>query len=307
MKSKKITPAALVALQDALTHIYWYKPDLRTFLLSAIENRALVGSLNWDKSNPKRNIVRDLVNYMARNEGQYQDDLVRLIVEVCRITDFTHLERLEDGHIKAQNARHAVAGLRTLASSHVYLANELREAEKRRQESKEKIHEVTAVSERLDELKTDYYSLLSASDGQRRGYQLEKLLKDLFDLFDLDPKASFRNTGEQIDGAFTFDGTDYLFEAKWQQQMVNAADLDSLAGKLRRKLDNTLGLYLSINGYSEEGIEAHASGKKVVLLMDGADLMAVLEKRIPLPEMLLRKRRHAAQTGGIYLKIFDVL
>lgn len=42
-----------------------------------------------------------------------------------------------------------------------------------------------------------------------------------------------------------------------------------------------------------------------MLLMDGADLMAVLDNRIPLPDMLLRKRRHAAQTGEIFLRIFD--
>ncbi|MET0625895.1 MAG: hypothetical protein ABW250_23375 [Pyrinomonadaceae bacterium] len=103
MSRKKIAPAALVALQDALTHTYWYKPDLRSFLISVIENRAIVGSLNWSDS--KRNIVRDLVNYMASHEAQFQEDLVRLIVEVCRITDFSHLERLDDGKVKAQNGR----------------------------------------------------------------------------------------------------------------------------------------------------------------------------------------------------------
>jgi hypothetical protein len=305
MKSKKITPAALVALQDALTHIYWYKSDLRSFLTSVIENRAIVNFPNWDDR--KRNIVRELVTYLARNEDQYQADLVRLIVEVCRMTDFSHLQRLEDGATKEQEARLAVQALRTHAASHIHLANELREAKKRRQESREKLERVTAVSERLDELKATYFALLADDDSNRRGYQLEKLLRDLFELFDLDPKASFRNTGEQIDGGFTFDGTDYLFEAKWQKGMVNAADLDTLSGKLSRKLDNTLGLFLSINGYSQDGVEAHASGKRVMLLMDGADLMAVLEKRIPLPDLLLRKRRHAAQTGEIYLRIFETL
>lgn len=70
---------------------------------------------------------------------------------------------------------------------------------------------------------------------------LERILRSLFELFDLDPRASFKIVGEQIDGAFSFDGTDYLFEGKWQQELVGAAELDGLAGKLSRKLDNTLG------------------------------------------------------------------
>jgi len=83
------------------------------------------------------------------------------------------------------------------------------------------------------------------------------LLRSLFELCDLDPRASFKIVGEQIDGAFTFEATDYLFEGKWQQELVSAGDLDVLAGKLSRKLDNTLGLFLSINGFSEDGVKAH--------------------------------------------------
>ena len=136
---------------------------------------------------------------------------------------------------------------------------------------------------------------------------MEKLLRRLFEIFDLDPKASFKITGEQIDGAFTFDSTDYLFEGKWQKELVAAADLDSLAGKLGRKLDNTLGLFLSINGFSPDGVAAYSSGRKLMLLMDGGDLMAVLEQRIDFVDLLRRKRRHASQTGEIYLPIMNDL
>ena len=118
-------------------------------------------------------------------------------------------------------------------------------------------------------------------------------------------QASFRNIGEQIDGAFTLDGTDYLFEAKWQEYPTNASDLDAFAGKISRKLDNTLGLFLSINGYSEEAVKIHSRGRSTILLMDGTDLMAVLEGRIDFVTLLIRKRRHAAQTGNIYFRILD--
>jgi hypothetical protein len=130
---------------------------------------------------------------------------------------------------------------------------------------------------------------------------------DLFELFDLDPKASFRNTGEQIDGAFSLEGTDYLFEAKWQQELVNATALDAFASKVRRKLENTLGAFLSINGFSPDGIAAHSAGGAVIILIDGADLMAVLEERIDFVSLLLRKKRHAAQTGNIYLRVQEIL
>ena len=137
---------------------------------------------------------------------------------------------------------------------------------------------------------------LLKADVQKRGYQLEKLLRDLFELFDLDPKASFKIIGEQIDGAFTFDGIDYLSRPAEAGQ-VDPGALDRFDGKIRRKLENTLGLFVAINGFSETAVGTHSGGRPTMILMDGADLWAVLEARIPLTEMLRRKRRHAAQTG----------
>jgi len=45
--SKKIAPAALMALKEALTHIYWYKSDLRSFLSHALNEPSLLSRLNW--------------------------------------------------------------------------------------------------------------------------------------------------------------------------------------------------------------------------------------------------------------------
>ena len=154
----------------------------------------------------------------------------------------------------------------------------------------------------LEALKTRFGEIAISSDHAKRGYELERFMRDLFSLFDLDPRASFKITGEQLDGAFFFEGLDYLFEAKWQDKPAAATDMDSLIGKIRRKLDNTLGLFLSISGFSDEATSAVSSGRRLILLMDGTDLIAVLENRIDLQEMIRRKRRHAAQTGGILLQ-----
>ena len=125
--------------------------------------------------------------------------------------------------------------------------------EERRRKTHEQMLRTSAVRSKLEALTKEYYNLLGEKDPQQRGYQLEKIIWELFELFDLDPRASFKIVGEQIDGAFTFESTDYLFEGKWHQEPIGAADLDVLAGKLGRKLDNTLGLFLSVNGFSDDG------------------------------------------------------
>ena len=149
--------------------------------------------------------------------------------------------------------------------------------------------------------------LISSSDPQGRGFDLERLMYELFELFDLDPKASFKNLGEQLDGAFSLDGTEFLFEAKWHKELVNKASLAAFSDKVRTKLENTLGVFLSINGFSPDGVTAHQAGGASILLMDGGDLMAVLEERIDFVSLLLRKKRHAAQTGNIYYPFYQMV
>ncbi len=303
--TKKIAPAALQCLKDALTNVYWYKSELRSFLSHALSDPAVLARLNWQDY--KRNIVATLVDHLARNEDVYQRDLVRLMDEVSRVDDFSHLERLEEGKQKAEAAKKSVVALRKQMAGFKEIRDEEKDAERRRQAAHQRLLRVNAVQVKLKEITSELLLLLGSDEPQKRGFRLEKVLKELFQLFDLDPKASFRIVGEQIDGAFSFEGTDYLLEAKWQQEPIGAAELDGMAGKLSRKLDNTLGLFLSINGYSEDAVKAHSSGRRLVILMDGSDLMAVLEGRIDLVQLLLRKRRHASETGNIYLRIHEIL
>jgi len=303
--AKKIAPASIQALKEALTLVYWYKSELRSFVSQCLSNPQVLGRLNWDDY--KRNIVATLVDHLAMNEEIYQRDLIHLMSEVCKVSDYSHLEKLEDGKKKASEAKASVLALRAQLKGHQDIEQEQKEAEKRRKEAHKKLMQVNAVQDELDKLKSELYQLVSSVNPQQRGFSLEKVLKGLFELFDLDPKASFRITGEQIDGAFSFEGTDYLLEAKWQQEPVAANDLDGMAGKLSRKLENTLGLFLSINGFSEDAVKTHSSGRRLLILMDGSDLMAVLEGRIDLVQLMLRKRRKASETGNIYLRIHEIL
>lgn len=303
--SKRLSPAAVVALKDALCAAYWYKGDLRGFLQQCLSNPAVLATLNWDGY--KRQIVSDLVDYLVRGDEKHLGDLTKLCYEACSLTMFSHLEQLEGGAQKAQRAKAAIAQLKTLVEPHQDAKKEQEELKQRQQQAQAKLKASAAVRQKLEDIKGRYMTLVSSPNAQSRGFELEKIMYDIFELFDLDPKASFRNTGEQIDGAFALDGTDYLFEAKWQQGLINAADLDAFAGKIRRKLENTLGAYLSINGYSTDGVQLHSATGSVMLLIDGADLMAVLEERIDFVSLILRKKRHAAQTGSIYLSVNEIL
>jgi len=296
---QKIAPGALVALKRALTAIYWYKPDLRGFLDNALDDGSVVSRLDWDDY--KRNVVGRLVDHLAAAQPRSRGELVGLMTEVARMEDFSHLRRLDDGDRKVAEAEEAVAALREWTKDHQGDLEQRANAERARAEARRKAEAAQAVDQARDELKARFYGLVTSSDVRGRGVELESLMRDLFELYDLAPRAAFKLQGEQIDGSFDLDHTAYIFEAKWTQAPVQPNALRDFAGKIERKLENTLGLFLAINGFTEAAISSQTSHSPRMILMDGSDLVSVLEQGFDLVELLRAKRRRASQTGEVML------
>jgi hypothetical protein len=303
--SKKISAPALLALKDALSSIYWTKQDLRYFIEHTIDNISIISAIDWS-SNTKYESVSQLIDRMAQQENVCHADLLRLIQEISNIEDYSHLKRWEDSELKIKKAKDAVAKLRSVSKGYFENLEEQTKIEQLKAANRDRITRSIDYQRKLEELHNDFNRLAVDNDPQGRGFKLEKFLNRLFTFFDLDPKASFRIVGEQIDGAFTFDGTDYLLEAKWQQVLVVKSDLLAFGGKIAGKLKNTLGLLISVNGYSSDALVLSNDILKTMILIDGQDLMLVLENRYSLNELIYRKRRHASQTGEIFVRISDV-
>lgn len=304
VRAQQINPAVLHPLKEALTYAYWYKPDLRAFLYQCTGERELIAALDW--SDRKRVIVSQLVDTMAANQHKYFDGLLTLLLSTADITDPAHLKQLDDGASKYQHAVDALAALRTQVEPYRKLRDREEEQAQARELLRAQAETRQAIKSKLEELKTQFFEIV-VLPAQARGYALEKLLNELFAVYDIDSKGPFRNVGEQIDGAFSFEGTEYLLEAKWEDARISTDALSVFAGKVQRKLDNTLGLFLSMNGFQGNALTLHSQNRSVIILMDGADLMAVLEDRIDLAALLKRKKQHASRTGEVFLPVSQIL
>lgn len=305
LNSKRVNASILQPLKEALSLAFWYKKDLRAFLSVVLPDVGLVSHLDW--TDYKRNIVARLVDTMASNQSIYLDELLTLILATADVTDPGHLKRVEDGERKYVEAVAALDTLRGLVAPYRELRTETEEAMRRQRQDEARAAIQRDIRLKLGELRELLNDLTRSTDPQARGYSLEMLLNQLFALFDIDAKASFRIVGEQIDGAFTFEGTEYLFEAKWQQDKASVADLDSFAGKIGRKLENTLGLFLAVNGFQNSVLTTYSQNRSQLFLMDGSDLSAILEDRVGLPELLTRKRQHASRTGEVFISAYQIL
>jgi hypothetical protein len=130
------------------------------------------------------------------------------------------------------------------------------------------------------------------SDVQQRGYWLEDLLNRLFVLHGIPVIRGFRrNAGaEQIDAAFEMDGWHYIVECRWRAKLADIRELDGLYGQIARSGKQTMGLFLSINGWSENVVPViKQNPNKSIILMEGYDLRTVLAQALDLRRLLKAK------------------
>lgn len=158
----------------------------------------------------------------------------------------------------------------------------------------------------IQELKSKLLEL-SSLPSQEKGFQFEKFLNDLFKIFGLSPRSSFRLVGEQIDGSFEFHGETYLVEATWQKEPIGQEKLLTFSGKVGGKAKWTRGFLISNSGFSLNGLEAFTRGRPTnIICMDGLDLYYILEGKLDFCSVLEQKVRRAAETNQAYVSVREL-
>jgi len=156
----------------------------------------------------------------------------------------------------------------------------------------------------LNALKQRLYDLRDLPP-QKRGYEFEGFLKELFDSSKLQARSPFSLVGEQIDGSFQLGNETYLIEAKWVRDPIGAAELHTFQGKLDQKAAWARGVFISYGGFTQEGLHAFGRGRKVIC-MSGEDIYKALGRRIPIAEVIERKVRAAAETGAAFVPLDEL-
>lgn len=144
---------------------------------------------------------------------------------------------------------------------------------------------------------------LAASSRQKaqRGREFEAILFAMFDEADLQPRLSFRPSGEEVDGSIWLDGRTILIEAKWTEAAHPASSIYQFKGKVDGKLVGTLGLFISINGFSPDAVDALVAGKELnIILADGADVRAIAKRQVSVIDALREKLRAAGDEAAVY-------
>ncbi|MEW2552995.1 restriction endonuclease [Streptomyces zhihengii] len=303
-RSKAINPSAYNALADALTVIFWNKPPFERYVRGMLINHSeLLARLDFGAT--KRETSGLLVDLLRANESRYRDLAVHIMLDIAEMKRFPNLEQQVDRDEMVPRAEAAVSVLREWTERQREAIREREEHEAAIAEDVKKSQQARLFNEDHEALKHRFFATHGASDPHRRGTEFEGFINDLFGLYDFEPRASYTLAYEQIDGAFLFDTDHYVLEVKWWKEAIGRRELDVFKANIERKGKNTLGMYVSMSGFTADALAVYSFGTPFIT-MDGSDFMAVLEQRIRLDDLIRRKKRHASETGHCFLPVSKI-
>jgi len=298
----KITPHLNDLVYEAALKSYWRKKSLKKFLRESHISENFLAT--WDGDESKREFL-DRVFEKLQKSDKGKRLIGTMAMSLADQSTFPDLRNWEDSNLKIQDAAKAVKDLKSYIkrqNEEIKSERDIKEAKDRARDEKQKIQrnktDLTKLQKRLEELHTSIGT-------QKGGYDFQDWFYDLLDYFEITNKRPYVTNGRQIDGSFTHEGTTYLVELKFTGSQSDATDIDSIYKKVTSKADNTMGVMVSISGYSSVAIKEASGDKTPLLLLDHSHIFYTLNGVMKFQQIIERVRRHASQTAESYLPIND--
>lgn len=301
--SSKVTPRLIELTYEAALKSFWRKNALKKFLRASHISESYLAT--WDLENETKRDFLDRAFIKLQTSKKGQAVIEKMAKNLSEFKSFPDLRNWEDSDEKISKAYKAVEELKHYLRSQ----EEKAQKEKTKQEIKKRAREKRAEIQRSlvdkDKLQTRLDSLHKEVGTRVGGYKFQKWFYDFLDYFDIDNRKPYNSNGRQIDGSLTHNGTTYLVELKFTGNQTDVTEIDSLKTKVEDKADNTMGILVSISGYSSVAIESASGKRSLLLLLDAQHIYMALAGTLKFDEIISRIRRHASQTGESYLKVSD--
>ncbi|MCS7465005.1 restriction endonuclease [Paenibacillus doosanensis] len=286
---------------DIIAYLVYKKTQMYELILrpAGISDKFFANLLKQRNVEGKPLTKRDMGTIIVQElekKPEYKSNFNSIIKVAANWNQFHLTDNEMLARATVQKAREVLNIIEILDEKEKQILREEKEKERKKLEEERRAAKVEMDNEIQKQSKLlliMYDELVMMKDNpQKRGLMLEQLMNMLFNVYDIALMQSFRRNegGEQIDGAFKLDGWHYLVEMKWTNQLTDMKQLDALYGKVARSGKQTMGLFLSIGGWSSHVIPLmKQQPDKSIFLMDGFDLRMVLTQDISLIDLLQKK------------------
>ncbi len=141
---------------------------------------------------------------------------------------------------------------------------------------------------------------------QSRGQRLNGLIADLLECWGISAESDIRSHGE-IDVGFEIESRHFVVEAKWEATKTDLGPLAKLQKRLRQRLQGTVGVFLSMAGFTADAIKDLKDGDPLsVICLTQEHFEAMLSGFVPPAELLLQCLKNASRRGVAHTPLIDL-
>ena len=298
----RLTPHYISLVYEACLKSFWRRKALASFLRQCGVSERFLQS--WTPDESKREVLDRLFLKLPKSDSG-RSALVRMAGFLMEQESFPDLKNWEDSAVKLKEAHDAVLQLRRDHSKQQQEIQSEEDKVEARKRFAERQREATQSQQTLRGLDDTLNALAQSLGEQKAGYDFQDWFYELLDFSEITNRKPYTHKGRQIDGSLTVSGTTYLVELKFTVGPAGATDIDSFYKKITTKADNTMGVMVSISGYSSVAKQEASGDRTPMLLLDHSHLYMVLGGIMGLGDLVDRVRRHASQTGEAYLAADD--
>lgn len=294
----KITARLIELTYESALKAYWRKNALRKFLRASHVSETFISTWAGDES--KRELLDRLFQKLqATDRGKAV--IFQMARSLSEQTTFPDLRNWEDSTQKIQDAQRAVQELKSYLEKQdeeIRSENERKKTQENARRERERIRRSLTDKAKLQQQLDSMHPKVGTQEG---GYEFERWFYELLDFSEITNRKPYKIDGRQIDGSLTIEGTTYLVELKFTKKQIGATEIDSLKAKVNKMADNTMGIMVSISGYSSVAINDASGSKTTLLILDASHLYLFLSGAMNFSDIISRVRRHVSQTGEAYL------
>jgi hypothetical protein len=297
-----ITPYFVQLVYEAALKSFWRKSALRKFLRQSSVKESFLAT--WGSEESKRDFLDRLFEKLQATPAG-QKALLQMAHHLAEQKTFPDLESWEDSAKKIKDAKATVSDLAKFLRDEQTRTEDEKAKAAAKQSFTKRQEDIRRSKEDLDKLMVRLNELGKRLGTQQAGYDFQTWFYDLLDYSEIVNRRPYVHDGRQIDGSLTVSGTTYLIELKFTREQADAPDVDTFLHKVTSKADNTMGILVSMSGYSRVAIKESSGARTPLLLLDYSHLYFCLTGAMALAEIIDRVRRHASQTGESHLAPSD--
>jgi hypothetical protein len=293
------TPYLIDLVKDLLLKSFWRKQALKNFLsISGVKKDFLV---RWQSDESKRTFIDALFSELLSTDAGLAV-IHSIKTNLLDQKSFPDLMNWEDSPEKIEAAKLAMKALKEYLRLQGEKRKEADEVRRSREQYQQVVSKNVSAKMTLQTLREKLDGLSLRIGTPEGGYAFQEWFYELTGFFDITSRRPYVTDGRQIDGSITILDTTYLVELKYTNSQSSATDIDSFLSKVSIKADNTMGIFLSMSGYSSTAIKAASRDKTPILLLDYQHVYSlILSGGLSFQDVIHRVKRHASQTGEAYL------